>query len=240
MTFDPDLPPPSRRSGAVAAAAATLRDLIVKGKLLPGTTLIGNTLATRLGVGRSTVRSALHLLEREGYVVSTDTGKYTRAMVAPLTAEDMQELHEIVGALNAVAARRAALLPREERGRLADELVEIDDLLVRLSHVDPPDVSALYEADERFHRRCVDAAGSRRLHVLYEAHTPQNERYGRLYAIAVPGQDAASSEEHHRIIDAIRRGDPDDAELATMTNFLNAAERFRRVIDRVGEGGAWL
>jgi DNA-binding GntR family transcriptional regulator len=50
----------------------------------------------------------------------------------------------------------------------------------------------------------------------------------------------ASSDEHRAIIDAIRKGRPDDAERAAVLNWRNAADRLRVVIASSGERGSFL
>jgi DNA-binding GntR family transcriptional regulator len=54
---------------SVTRAFNELRELIVRGQLPPGGWIIESVLAERLGVSRTPVRSALHWLRREGYVV---------------------------------------------------------------------------------------------------------------------------------------------------------------------------
>ena len=227
------------RDGAVTAATDRIRELIVNATLGPGAPLIERQLALRLNVGRTTVRSALQLLQHEGYVTSAVVGKYSRTTVAPLTTEDMQEVHEIVGAVNGMAARRAASLPAPARKALADELEHINDSLAQVAHADPTAFVTVHDHDRRFHGRCVAAAGNRRLRTLYASLAPQGERYGRMYATALIDRISVSCEEHARIIDAIRAGDPPAAELRTVENFLNAAARLRPVIESIGERGSW-
>lgn len=237
MSSEPSGKLPSARAGAVAQVAETLREMIVVGRLWPGATLVERTFARRLSVSRSTLRSALHVLEREGYVVAEEAGKYSRATVAPLTVEDMQELHEVLAALNGMAARRAAALDADSRNALADELEEVNRALRRVTEGDDAEFPNLHAADARFHAICMEAAASRRLQLLYDVIAPQAERYGRMYAVAVVGKGSVSADEHARIIEAVRAGDKDAAELAVVRNFLNAAERFRAAIDGLNQAG---
>src|SRR6478672_9936126 len=86
-----------------------LRELIVDGRLAPGTRIVETEVAERLGVSRTPVRGALQRLQQEGYVVDSPTLQQTRPTVAPLTSEDAHELFLLVGALEGLAASRAAL-----------------------------------------------------------------------------------------------------------------------------------
>lgn len=100
-------------------------------------------------------------------MVPEGAGRYSRATVAPLTLEDMHEVHELIAALNGMAARRVATLDPTERAELADELERMNQELRRIALEEPTNFRALYEADHSFHDHCMRAAASRRLQVLY-------------------------------------------------------------------------
>src|SRR5438552_2613952 len=75
-----------------------VRELIVHGKLAPGSRVLEAELAQRLEVSRTPVRAALHRLRQEGYVRgSVDGGSKAKLAVTPLTQEDAKELYDIVG-----------------------------------------------------------------------------------------------------------------------------------------------
>ena len=81
-----------------------LRELIIDGRLAPGTRIVETDVAARLGVSRTPVRGALQRLQQEGFVVDSPTLQQTRPTVAPLTSEDARELFLLVGALEGLAA----------------------------------------------------------------------------------------------------------------------------------------
>lgn len=239
MKSDSRLQPAAPRSGTVTASSyEAIRESIVRGKLAAGAPLIERLLASRLQVSRATVRSALQRLEHEGLVVSAAAGKYSRSVVAPLTAGDMDELYELIAVLNGSAARRAACLSLPARRTLADGLDELNDMLARAASAVPRDFAAVYEIDERFHARYVEVGG-RRLTSLYNGIIPQSERYGRMYAAAFIDEISTSVLEHAAAVQAIRAGDAEGAERAAAANWRNAAARFRTVIERLGEQGTW-
>ena len=81
--------------------------------------------------------------------------------VAPLTKEDVRELLQIVGELEGIAARDAATLEAPARERVAKDLAAINSSFRRATSGRDP-AGAVYELDEKFHRRYVEAgAGSR-------------------------------------------------------------------------------
>ena len=99
--------------------------MIVRGQLAPGSRIVETEVAERFGVSRTPVRAAFQRLEREGYVIASPTHQ-ARMTVAPLTREDVGELLEIVGELEGLAARSAAVLPDSERERLAKDLTTLN------------------------------------------------------------------------------------------------------------------
>jgi len=221
-------------SGRVYSA---LREGIVRGTLAPGARLVEVEIAERLGVSRTPVREALTRLEREGYV-ATPSGKRARPIVAPLTKDDVSELLYIVGDLEGLAARRAALLAPAARRTLLKALTRINESFLRAARK-RADFNRLYEADEEFHRKYVEAGAGPRLRALHEAVKPQAERYIRMYVSLLAGEAPVSAGEHQAIISAIRAGDAPAAERAVQTNWRHAAERLSRAIGDAGERGGW-
>ncbi len=226
------------RDDRATRAYEQLRELIVHGRLAPGTWVIESDVAARLGVSRTPVRAALQRLEQEGYIVGTARGQQYRAAVSPLTREDARELFAIVGEVEALAARRAALLAPAPRATLEAELRTLNERM-RAASLPRPDQNLLFDADTAFHLRYVVGGSGPRLLALHAAIKPQAERYIRLYYSALVEEIAISLSEHEVIIDAIARGEPDAAQLAVEVNWRNAAERLQRVIDSVGERGSW-
>jgi DNA-binding GntR family transcriptional regulator len=237
----PKKPPVRKDTGASERSTRvydSLRALIVRGQLAPGARIPEVDVAKRLGVSRTPVRAALQRLEREGYVVASPT-QQARMSVAPLTQEDVRELLEIVGELEGLAARGAAMLPDPERERLAKDLAAVNAAFGRAAAKREARAGALYELDEKFHRRYVDAGAGVRLRSLHEAVKPQAERYIRMYVALLLDTAATSGGEHEAIVEAIRSGNAGAAQRAVQTNWRHAAERLERAIDVMGEQGTW-
>lgn len=229
----------AERGDRVTHAYHKLRELIVLGRLAPGTRIIETTVAARLGVSRTPVRAALQRLQQEGYVVVTSPGQQSRMSVAPLTQEDAVELFGMVSAIEGLAANGAASLPQADRAQIASELRTVDADLLRASSAPNRDVKRVFELDLRFHRRVVEAGAGPRLLGLHESLKPQSERYGRIYSSALIDQMSTSVQEHEDIVRAIERGDGEAAETAMRKNWLNASQRLAQVIDTLGERGNW-
>ena len=59
----------AQHGAGLQTAYQKVRDLIVHGRLSPGTWIVEADLAQRLGMSRTPVRGALQWLQREGYVI---------------------------------------------------------------------------------------------------------------------------------------------------------------------------
>jgi DNA-binding GntR family transcriptional regulator len=230
----------TRRGQRVRTTYHQLRELIVHGRLAPGTWIIEAELASRLGISRTPIREALRLLQQEGFVVHSSAGvTKTRLVVAPLTKEDARELYWIVGRLEGLAARHTAALEPTVRLELAKKLKSLNDALCGIAQTGRGDPDRIFELDLSFHRSIVEASAGPRLLTLHNSVKPQTERYWRLYASAIVDQLSVSLAEHACIIRGIEEGDGDAAEHGVQVNWQNGAERLSKVIDTLGERGSW-
>ncbi|MEO8621425.1 MAG: GntR family transcriptional regulator [bacterium] len=222
----------------VTRAYQALRLVIVSGQLPPGSRISERILADRLSLSRTPVRSALHRLEQEGLVSAYGKGRERRLIVAPLTMDDGREVMFIVGHLEGLAARTAALLPAARRREIAKSLREANAELATESH-EPGEADRFYDLDHAFHSRYVDGVVGPRLLALHRAIKPQSDRYSRLYVSVLHDQVATSVREHEKIAASIAKGDADAAQRAAETNWHNAAERLTKIIAKQGERGSW-
>ena len=227
------------RKEATSSAYQKVRDLIVSGRLAPGAPLVEVELSQRLGVSRTPVRAALQRLQQEGFVTSARAGTMLRAMVAPLTGDDMREVFLMVGALEAAAARLAAGLDPASRTALADCLERTANDLRDAAAARPPDVVRAHDLHVRFHRACGEAAAGPRLLSELDVLQPQAERYQRVYTSAIVQASDEAAREHAAIVEAIRAGDQDGAERAVTCNWRASAERYGQVVTILGERGNW-
>ena len=237
---------PRRQEGGYAprpprssTAYAKLREMIVHGRLAPGSRIIETDVAVRLGVSRTPVRAALQRLEQEGYILSDGGGQRWRPTVAPLTREDAEELFYIIGQVEGLPAMRAAGLPDDTRVELVARLRDINGQLLRDSEEGTSEPGHYFDLDMRFHRTFVEAVAGPRLLALHDAVKPQAERYIRVYTNALLDKVRTSAEEHEVIIRAIEVGDAEAAQRSVEANWRGAAARLGHVIGHLGEKGTW-
>ncbi len=118
--------------------------------------------AERLEVNRAALREAFARLEAEGFLKK---GAKTGYFVPDLRAEDILEIIEVRIMLEGGAIERVVRLGKNntQELRLMSEACDQLERLVREEYL-----LGVAEADRRFHEALVNAAGNRRLAMLYE------------------------------------------------------------------------
>jgi DNA-binding GntR family transcriptional regulator len=223
---------------SLSTAFYEIRDLIVHGKLSPGTWIVETDLAEHLGMSRTPVRSAIQWLQREGYILEHKSASKSRMIVAPLTKEDASELYPIVGRIEGLAGRQVAALPVEKRTEIVGKLESLNKQLLRIVRTNDGR-SGIFELDAAFHRTIVEAGAGPRLKTLHKTVEPQTERYWRLYASSIMQDLHLSIAEHDDIIEAIQNGDADRIERTLQINWENGLLRLAVVIEMFGERGSF-
>lgn len=94
-----------RPASLAETAAKKLREGILSGQLLPGTRLVEAEVSQQFGISRSTLRQALHMLNREGL---TEILKNRGTYVASPRAEDIEHMSLLRSLIEGAAARMVA------------------------------------------------------------------------------------------------------------------------------------
>jgi DNA-binding GntR family transcriptional regulator len=184
-----------------------LRGAIVQGYFKPGDRLVERTLCDELGVSRTVVREVLRHLETEGLV---EIIAHQGPIVARLDVEQVGEIYELRGLLEAHAARACAEHSTPELvARLREIRREIEDAF------ETKDLPRVLEYTERFYEAMFDGANKPMAHDVVKS---LNARINRLRAltIAVPGRGGESNREMNALLDAIERRDGDAAAAAAV------------------------
>lgn len=155
------IPQPDRAS-LRERAYQRLRRLLVLEQLPAGDRLRETEWAERLEVNRAALREAFARLEAEGFLKK---GPKTGYFVPDLGAEDILEIIEVRIMLEGGAIERAVRTGKNnvQELRLMGEACDQLERLVREEYL-----LGVAEADRRFHEALVNAAGNRRLAMLYE------------------------------------------------------------------------
>jgi DNA-binding GntR family transcriptional regulator len=203
--------------------AEQLRREIVQGVYKPGQQLVEDRLAEQYGVSRIPVREALRLLGGQGFV---GTRPYAGTFVAFLTKEDAADLLEIRGALEPLAASRAAVL------RNAEHLRELREILAQgCGAVDAGQLDLLPGLNATFHGLLIDASANRTLKQII---VQLQDKIAWVYSAELPRRAADSWAEHRLILYAVEQGDADSAR-ALMAAHIRSAEDAYRLRDGVAD-----
>lgn len=239
----PNKPAPAHteiaRGTSIEAVFRTIREMIVYGRLAPGSWIVEADIADKLGISRTPVRHALQWLEHEGYLVALGNGPKSRMTVAPLTERDAKEAYYIVGHMEGLAGRLAAGLDKQERSELVRRLRHLNGQMSKCSNSRPVDSKVFFDLDTKFHSSIVEATAGARFLAIYNGIKPHTERYWWLYASSIHDDEKASIQEHADIISAIAAGDANAAEKTLQLNWENGAERLAALIRKFGERGKW-
>lgn len=94
----------SRRGKLFGAAVASLRTMIVSGRLSPGELLREQELCRELGISRTPLREAIRTLAREGLVKLSPNRS---AIVASLDVRAVENLYQVIGHIEGLGAKLA-------------------------------------------------------------------------------------------------------------------------------------
>src|SRR5262249_44438377 len=213
------LEPPATASLADRAYDA-IRDMIVSLELRPGAVIDERRLMQQLGIGRTPIREALRTLAQEGLVeVYPRRGMF----VTSVEIHDLASLAEVRSVLEGSAARLAA-----ERATDTDRDA-VSALLAELEQHEALGQRQLMALDERIHRQVYRAAHNEFLESSLERYYVLALRIWYL-ALDQARELEQAVLDHREILEAIRDGDADRAEVAMRRHVVEFEETMRRVL----------
>lgn len=209
--------------------ADRLRTEIMSGRLPSGERIIEAKWSAKFGVAQASIREAINLLAMEGFVTK-QSGRSAR--VLHFSEQDIVHLYQLRGAVEGLAARLAT----QARTDISELQFAVDEMRAAASEGHR---EALLDRDLQFHLSLCDLSAnpflieqSRRILLPFFAFVRMR--------IAATRQETAhwskDLEAHQRVIDLIRDGDGEAAELYLK----NAMSRFALVAYDIWEGRAEL
>jgi DNA-binding GntR family transcriptional regulator len=179
-------------------AVARIRDMIIEGRLEPGSKVSEKDLCEVFGISRTPLREALKVLATEGLIVLFPN---RGARVALLTGKDMADLFQVMGALEGLAGELAC-------AKIADEAV--NEIRARhhemLAHYTRGDRTAYFTANQAIHEAIVAAADNSVLTATYES-LRGRIRPARFMANVTRERWDQAVREHGEILEALSRRD---------------------------------
>jgi DNA-binding GntR family transcriptional regulator len=184
---------------SVAEAHARLRTGILTGKIEAGESSQA-ALAKQLDVGRTPLREAIRLLQREGLVILEPN---RRVRIASLSAPDAEQLYVMRIALEGVAIRMTV-------PQLGSEgVAELEGFIAQMDYFARVDDFDGFRTPHRaFHAKLVCGAGDRVTTTMAQ-YFDHAERYRVAFGAPTPQLEAERRDEHRRIASAVAAVDPD-------------------------------
>ena len=183
----------------VRQAYRTIKARILENHYPPGQQVLEQQLANDLGMSRTPVREALIRLQNEGLVELIPR----RGMrVVPLSPADMQEIYEVLTALEVTAVE--LLARRSHSPEALRPLAEaLKDMETRL---DQDDLDGWARADARFHQTLITLSGNKRLAGMAATLADQAHR-ARMVTLRLRPKPDQSIREHREVLEALQAGD---------------------------------
>lgn len=191
-------------------AVVRLREMILRGELLPGQRVAEAPLADLFGMSRMPVRQALPLLAQEGLLTEHGTRGF---VVRAFTAADIADALDIRGMLEALAARRVAEMGASKTMlRALHDCLDDGDAILHKRSVDEMDEGRYASVNERFHALILREAASPILSDALERNSrvpfagPQALAFDRQNLEQMYDLLQYAHRQHHSIVDALERG----------------------------------
>lgn len=201
-----DLSAPARDGEGALGVHDRLRNAILHGDLAAGARMSQLALTDRFRVGRTPLREALRMLQREGLVVSEPNA---RVEIAPLSSSEAEDLFIMRIALEVVALRLTVpTLTPAQVGQLEGLMAQMDHFHRTNNH------AAIVGPHRAFHERLGEGAGPRGLVTIAELFD-HAERYRLAFGGGyTPESWPERHREHRAILDAAASGIVDRAAVA--------------------------
>ena len=220
----PESSSPQPGSRAWEQVLARLEQMLLSGEVTPGQRLPGErVLAANLGVGRSSVREALRVMEALGLLrAQTGSGPSAGAMIVSRPTGGMSMLMRMQVAAQGFPVSdvvQTRLVLETEVMRTLAARRPAPDLATAVELLDAMDDASLSETeflilDSQFHVALADAAGNQVVAAMMAGLRESIEAYvvGGVDVAAWPTTCTRLRHEHRGLVSAVEAGDPDLAE----------------------------
>lgn len=196
--------PPIERRSLRDEVTLRLRRRLLDGSLSPGARIVESTLCTEFGVSRTPLREALLQMEKEGLVTSEPAKGF---VAAPLSVAEARAVFPIVWTLEALALRTSPTIPDAEELRRRQQDYEA-----------AAGGAEARAADAAWHEALIGSCENDRLLELVAQQRRVLERYWGNGA-GGSGPSSRSIHAHRAVLDALDRGDLEEAALRVETHW---------------------
>jgi len=210
-------PKPPLHDGVVAA----IRAMIFDGELIGGQRVPEKQLCEKLSISRTPLREALKVLASEGLLVLLPN---RGARVSRLTAEDVDEMFPVMGALEGLAGEIACQRISD------DDIDEIRALHYQMAaHHKRKELSEYFALNQQIHGKIMAATGNATLGGIY-ASLAGRIRMARYRANFSQSRWDQAMAEHEEILEALSQRDGAGLTRILRTHLENTCETVKAVI----------
>jgi len=194
-----------------------LRRAIISGELKPGQRLVPAEIGAQLGISSMPVRNAMMRLEAQRLITRAPHREF---IVTQYSAQEIREVNQTLGVLEAFAARLASLRMTESTlAKLRQLVAEAEKQLTS------GDIESLMDTNQAFHVALYAQSGNEHLQEVLRLLRNREARYRAQYYYAGTEMPKRMVQEHREIISALAQGDHDGVE-----------RLLRRYSDEMGAG----
>jgi DNA-binding GntR family transcriptional regulator len=212
--------PDAEKSTLAQTVYERIKDDLFEFRMAPGQRYSEQELATGLGVSRTPLRFALHVLAREGYLVHVEG--HAGWMVKPFDLAYYEDLYDFRVQIELIAVRRlCAMDPAPD----LSEPCAFWCVPKRQRNLDGPTVS---REDEKLHSTLVALAGSTE---MLRVHTDLTERVRiiRRLDFVEPARIKSAYDEHERILRALLARKVGEAEMLIRAHIASSRAEIRHI-----------
>lgn len=218
---------------AAQQAARQIRQAIIDGAYAPGQRLTERELTEQLNISRHPVRDALRLLAREGFV---ELHRNRGAQVSSIDASMVREVYAIRRTLGHLALDHIA----DESGRIPPgvlrDLEKIAERAARLAQARKHDEAI--EADLEFQQAIIEGSNLKRVNGYFRELTDDIRRFDKSLGVVYTDQERYIERYIKSLLDALVKGDRDEARRVWDEKFDKAVERFLSALEGTELDGA--
>lgn len=193
-----------------------LRHDIVFGRILPGEHIKEACLTTAFQCSRGPVREAFNQLDSEGFLVLL---QHQGAVVSKTSPAEIADFYAMLELLEAQAVQWAT--PRLEAADI-EHLEKINTDIKRISREDNGSIEPWSSANLEFHRLFRRKCGNGQIDRIIEDIRMRITRYRHMSLLVTAYDDYLL--DHEKIIDAVRRGNAEEAGCVMKTHIRRAKD----------------
>jgi len=179
-----------------------LKYAIIQDKIKPGSRLSELKIAKQMGISRTPVREAIHKLSSEGFVELLPNQGIT---ISKISVKDLEEVLNIRSVLDGLAARLAA---RKIKSKDINKLETIIEEMKAKSA--EKNIPRYIDLSSQFQGIILKLTGNKRLEKIRSNLNDLSFRFSA-QSLEVPGRFDISIQEHEQILEALKKGDEENA-----------------------------